>query len=75
MGEVIDFPVSAARHANKPHIAAAEDDPYYRFIRNVLMTADACGFTLPFTIESAAEHVYQKTQDTSELARLLREKS
>jgi len=75
MGEVVDFPVCAVRQLNKPNIAVVEDDPYYRFIRNVLMTADACGFVLPFSIESAVQHVYQKTRDTSELARLLRKKS
>lgn len=75
MGEVVDFPAPVTKHVSKSKTAELENDPYYRFIRNVLLTADACGFALPFTIESAAEHVYQKTRDTSELARLLRDKS
>lgn len=73
MGEVIDFPASEQRQRGEPGLTL-QNDPYYRFIRSVLVTADACGFDLPFTIESAAEHVYLKTRDSSELARLLREK-
>jgi hypothetical protein len=73
MGEVIDFPVPEQRQRSKSSLTL-QNDPYYRFIRSVLVTADACGFEMPFTIESAAEHVYLKTQDSSELARLLREK-
>ena len=72
MGEVIDFPVRAQKQIPSTN-TSQEDDPYYRFIRNVLMTANACGFELPFTVESAAEHVYLKTRESSELARLLRE--
>jgi hypothetical protein len=73
MGDVIDFPVPIQK-CMRDECSAREHDPYYRFIRNVLVTADACGFELPFTIESATEHVYLKTRETSELARLLREK-
>jgi hypothetical protein len=73
MGEVVAFPVLATGQCSKS-TAPLQNDPYYRFIRNVLVTANACGFTLPLTIESAAEHVYLKTRDSSELARLLREK-
>lgn len=70
MGDVIELPIKTRLHADQPNF---ENDPYYRFIRNVLLTADACGFELPFTIESAAEHVYLKTREQSELARMLRE--
>ena len=73
MGEVVEFP-AAELQVTRTANAALHNDPYYRFIRNVLVTANACGFELPFTIESATEHVYLKTQDSSELARLLREK-
>ena len=69
MGEVIDFPVKA--HAATTTDIPLEDDPYYRFIRNVLHTADAYGFELPFSIESAAEHVYQQTREKSQLAKML----
>ena len=72
MGEVIDFPVQKQRQCSKSSLTL-QNDPYYRFIRTVLLTADACGFEMPFTVESAAEHVYLKTRDSSELARLLRE--
>lgn len=73
MGDVVAFPVVASRQCCES-TAPLQNDPYYRFIRNVLVTANACGFQMPFTIESAAEHVYLKTRDSSELARLLREK-
>ena len=69
MGEVIDFPVKAL--SATPPDELLEDDPYYRFIRNVLHTADAYGFELPFSIESAAEHVYQQTREKSQLAKML----
>jgi len=74
MGDVIELPVRPRQHSNEVN-ADLKNDPYYRFIRNVLTTADACGFELPFTIESATEHVYLKTKDSSELARLLREQN
>ena len=69
MGEVIDFPVRAqtATTADVPF----EDDPYFRFIHNVLHTANAYGFELPFSIDSAAEHVYQQTREKSQLAKML----
>ncbi|MGD8927141.1 MAG: hypothetical protein PVG20_09830, partial [Thioalkalispiraceae bacterium] len=51
--------------------AALEQDPYYLFICNVLDAADSCGFKLPFTLDSAAKHVYERTRHTSQLARLL----
>ena len=73
MGEVIDFPMPTQKSLYGMR-ASREHDPYYHFIRNVLVTANACGFELPSTIESAIEHVYLKTRETSELARLLREK-
>lgn len=73
MGDVIELPVKPRQRATEPQ-AVLESDPYYRFIRNVLITANSCGFELPFTIESATEHVYLKTRESSELARLLREK-
>jgi hypothetical protein len=73
MAEVIDFAAMTDRRSNKPD-AALHHDPYFRFIRSVLQTADACGFLMPFTIESAAEHVYYKTRHTSEVAKLLRHK-
>ncbi len=69
MGEVIDFPVRDDAQAVQADIL--ENDPYYLFIRNVLTTADSCGFELPFTVDSAAEHVYHKTKETSQLAKLL----
>ncbi len=69
MGEVIDFPVRDDAQTVQADIL--ENDPYYLFIRNVLTTADSCGFELPFTVESAAEHVYRKTKETSQLAKLL----
>jgi len=65
MGEVVEFP--------KQEEIKLEQDPYYRFIHNVLTTADSCGFELPFTIDSAAEHVYKSTKDTSQLAKLLKD--
>ena len=71
MGEVIDFPTKKIVSDNDS--ACLEDDPYYRFIRNVLYTADSYGFELPFTIESAAEHVYNKTRHKSQLAKMLAE--
>jgi hypothetical protein len=74
MGEVIDFPVPAEKRMRNTTVTC-DDDPYYRFIRNVFVTANACGFELPFTIETATERVYLRTQETSALARLLREKS
>jgi len=69
MGEVIDFPLRKDVHEDQSIVL--ENDPYYRFIRNVLTTADSCGFALPFTVDSAAEHVYHKTRKTSQLAKLL----
>ena len=69
MGEVIDFPVRAP--ATNTSDVSLEDDPYFRFIRNVLHTADTYGFELPFSIDSAAEHVYQQTRDKSQLAKML----
>jgi hypothetical protein len=70
MGDVIDFPIRV-----KSRVAASQTtwdhDPYYRFIREVLLTADACGFSLPVSIESAIQTVYLKTRNTSQLARLL----
>ena len=65
---IIDFPVNALSTAKTT--ARIEDDPYYRFIRNVLHTADTYGFELPVTIDSAAEHVYQKTRYKSQLAKM-----
>lgn len=73
MGEVIDFPVPVEKRIRDTR-STHEHDPYYHFIRNVLVTANACGFELPYTIESATERVYLKTRETSELARLLRGK-
>ncbi|MBI1425538.1 MAG: hypothetical protein GC149_19045 [Gammaproteobacteria bacterium] len=73
MGEVIAFPRKVDRHASAEN-AAFIDDPYFRFIQSVLQTADACGFRMPFTIDSAAKLVYDKTRDTSELAKLLNAK-
>lgn len=69
MGEVIDFPVRA-QSANTQDVTL-EDDPYFRFIRHVLHTADTYGFELPFSIDSAAEHVYQQTREKSQLAKML----
>lgn len=63
MAEVIVFPVPANHQM--------EQDPYYCFLFTVLSTADACGFSLPFSVESAARHVYQSTRDNSQLAKLL----
>jgi hypothetical protein len=71
MGEVIDFPKNRSVIDTPPD--NLENDPYFRFIRNVLHTADSYGFELPFTIESAAEHVYHKTRHKSQLARMLAE--
>lgn len=71
MGNVVDFPMKAVEEEACQANTALREDPYYRFIRSVLQTADACGFGLPFTVDSAAEHVYHKTRDSSELARLL----
>jgi len=68
MGEVIDFPVH--KDVQEDQSVILENDPYYQFIRNVLTTADSCGFELPFTVDSAAEHVYRKTRDTSQLAKM-----
>ena len=73
MGDVIDLPVRPQQRVREASVEL-ENDPYYRFIRNVLITADACGFELPFSIESATQHVYLKTRDNSELARLLRDR-
>ncbi len=69
MGEIIDFPVR--EDAQKDKSVELENDPYYRFIRNVLSTADSCGFELPVTVDSAAEYVYHKTHGTSQLAKML----
>ncbi len=71
MGEVIDFPIKHA--VENTATGCLEDDPYYRFIRNVLNTADSYGFELPFTIESAAKHVYNKTRHKSQLAKMFAE--
>ena len=68
MGEVVDFPVKS-RTTNSPG-GPLEDDPYFRFIRNVLLTADAYGLEMPFSVESAAEHVYQQTRHKSQLAKM-----
>ena len=73
MGEVIDFPAPSQKRL-RGLSTSREQDPYYHFISNVLITADAYGFELPFTIEFAIEHLYLKTRETSELARLLRKK-
>jgi len=70
MGEVINFPVRKD-DTQEEQAGKIENDPYYLFIRNVLNTADSCGFELPFTVESAAEHVYYKTRETSQLAKML----
>jgi len=70
MGDVVDFPEQAAQKDQQSD-SSLHEDPYYRFIRTVLQTANACGFGLPFTVESATEHVYLKTRESSELARLL----
>jgi len=70
MGEIIDFPVRKEDVQGKTE-GNFENDPYYLFIRSVLSTADSCGFDLPFTVESAAEHVYHKTRETSQLAKML----
>ena len=72
MGEVIEFP-SAAKPGDLPAATNLQHDPYYRFIRTVLTTVDACGFAMPLSLESAAERVYRKTRDSSQLARLLRD--
>jgi len=69
MGEVIDFPMREDVQNNQSDVL--ENDPYYLFIRNVLTAADSCGFELPFTVDSAAEHVYHKTRETSQLAKML----
>jgi hypothetical protein len=79
MGEVIDFPAGLVTADHPPHQSkqkqeALEQDPYYLFIHSVLSTADSCGFQLPFTLDSAAEHVYKKTRHTSQLAKLLDKK-
>lgn len=74
MGEVIDFPGRISISNDQTSISkqeALEQDPYYLFIHKVLTTADSCGFKLPFTLDSAAKHVYQKTRHTSQLAKLL----
>ena len=74
MGEVIDFPGGTVTSTEQTHASkrkSLEQDPYYLFIHSVLSTADSCGFKLPFTLDSAAEHVYQKTRHTSQLAKLL----
>ena len=70
MGEVLDFPIKEKNEKSLTEIEI-KNDPYYQFIRNVLTTADSCGFGLPFTVESAAEHVYHRTRKTSQLARML----
>jgi hypothetical protein len=80
MGEVIDFAVEVLarkKQSEKPATVKSESqcmdqDPYYLFICNVLNTADSCGFELPFTLDSAAKHVYEKTRHTSQLAKLLK---
>ncbi|VAW92677.1 hypothetical protein MNBD_GAMMA21-562 [hydrothermal vent metagenome] len=69
MGVVIDFPVHNAVQEDKS--AILENDPYFLFIRNVLTTADSCGFELPYTIDSAAELVYRRTRKTSQLAKMM----
>ena len=69
MGNIIDFP--ACDDVQEVQAEVLENDPYYLFIRNVLATADSCGFELPFTVDSAAEHVYRKTRETSQLAKML----
>jgi len=74
MGEVIDFPGSTVTTGEQSYTLKQEtlkQDPYYLFIHQVLTTADSCGFQLPFTLDSAAEYVYEKTRHTSQLARLL----
>ena len=71
MGEVIDFPMAAMADESQAEIL--EQDPYYRFIHTVLSTADSYGF-LPFTVDSAAEHVYKNTRHNSQLAKLLDKK-
>ena len=68
MGDVIDFPVKTKPVTDSN--SAVEDDPYYRFIKNVLHTADTYGFELPFSVDSAAEHVYQQTRHKSQLAKM-----
>ena len=74
MADVIDFAEVATRQAGNS-LTALRNDPYYRFLHSVLVTAKACGFSLPFTNESATEHVYLKTRGSSELARLLSRRS
>ena len=71
MGKVIDFPGKCVVSTKQRR--EIEDDPYFRFIQNVLYTADSYGFELPFSIDSAAEHVYQKTRHKSQLARMFAE--
>jgi len=79
MGEVIDFPVEQPVRNKQAHDQETKNkgarhldqDPYYLFICNVLNAAESCGFELPFTLDSAAKHVYEKTRHTSQLAKLL----
>ena len=80
MGEVIDFPGPVATNNRQPNTSNTKDqnfkqDPYYLFIHSVLTTADSCGFKLPFSLDSAVEHVYKKTRHTSQLAKMLDKKS
>ena len=73
MGEVIDFPVVdiACKKQENKLSEDPETDPYFLFICNVLNAADSCGFKLPFSLDSAARHVYERTRHTSQLAKLL----
>ena len=73
MGEIIQFPDLKKKDLLKT--ADAKNDPYYLFLKNVLTTADSCGFKLPFTIDSAVEHVYKKTRHKSQLAKMLRDRA
>jgi len=73
MAQIIPFPDKSKNDSIKA--TDIKKDPYYLFLKSVLTTADSCGFKLPFTIDSAAEHVYKKTIHKSQLAKMLRKQA
>lgn len=69
MGKIIEF--APRQSATTPRTVRLQQDAYLEFLRHVVSTANACGFSFSCTNASSAEHLYEHTRHRSRLAKLL----
>lgn len=69
MGKIIEF--APRQTAATPHTTWQQQDAYFHFLQDVVITAQACGFRPPRAAGLTAEHLYANTHQRSRLAKLL----